>query len=153
MYVVGIHLFPFFSKRLDSNRLAAPLPQTLGEIVLAASSDNIPQPTHLIMCVRTMPLLIRIYISHMLLICDNFRTPSHLQSITSTIAAQNSSTFFSGLAWKRKSVELAGGSLSDTTFWDSFGGLSESRRLSFGYTKTNTWVKSVLVAGGTRISL
>lgn len=55
---------------------------------------------------------------------------------------------FGGFAWSRKNVELAGGTLSDTTIWDGFGGLSVARRSSFGYNKTDPWLKCVLVAGG-----
>jgi len=77
-----------------------------------------------------------------------FITPSHLTSITNAITAHNRSSFFGGLAWKRKNVELAGGSLSDTTFWDGLGGLSAARRISFGYSKTDAWLKCVVVAGG-----
>jgi len=90
------------------------------------------------------PLSARItFLVHMML-----STPSHLTSITNAITAHNRSSFFGGLAWKRKNVELAGGSLSDTTFWDGLGGLSAARRISFGYCKTDAWLKCVVVAGG-----
>lgn len=48
----------------------------------------------------------------------------------------------------RKKVDLAGGTLSDTTIWDGFGGLSNARRSSFGYGKEDPWLKCVVVAGG-----
>jgi len=101
-----------------------PSSQTLGEIVRAAASGEMPQPSHL------------------------FITPAHLDSITKTITAHNRSSFFGSLAWKRKNIELAGGSLSDSTFWDGLGGLTTARRVSFGYGKADPWLKSVVVAGG-----
>lgn len=75
-------------------------------------------------------------------------TPAHLDSITKTITAHNGSSPLSGLAWARKKIELAGGSLSDSSVWDDLGGLSHARRTSFGYGKTDQWLKCVVVAGG-----
>ncbi|KAF8320094.1 acetyl-CoA synthetase-like protein [Clavulina sp. PMI_390] len=100
-----------------------PTPQNLGEIVRAAASENLGQPTHL------------------------FITPSHLESITNTITAHNKSTILGGLAWARKENELAGGTISNTTIWDEYGGLADARRSSFGYSKTDPWLKAVVVAG------
>lgn len=74
--------------------------------------------------------------------------PTHLDSITKAITTHSHGSFFGGLAWKRKNIELAGGSLSDSTFWDGLGGLAAARRTSFGYGKTDPWLKCVVVAGG-----
>ncbi|KAF8334058.1 acetyl-CoA synthetase-like protein [Cantharellus anzutake] len=96
---------------------------TLDEIVRAASS-GIPRPTHL------------------------FILPDHLDTLRSSIIAHASSSFYSGWAWGRKLVDLAGGALAENTFFDRIGGLNQARRATLGYSKTEPWLNAVVAAGG-----
>lgn len=97
---------------------------SLDEIVRATSVPGFPRPTHL------------------------FLTPAHLNSLTTIIISHASSSTFGGWAWARKLVELASGSLSDSTIWDTLGSLSSSRRLALGWSSSEPWIKAVVVAGG-----
>jgi len=112
---------------LDSTSLLqsanGPVRPTLDEIVRAASS-GIPRPTHL------------------------FILPDHLDALRSSIIAHATSSFLSGWAWGRKQVDLSGGSLAENTFFDKIGGLSQARRATLGYSKTDPWLNGVVVAGG-----
>jgi len=108
---------------LQSVNAIAPVRPTLDEIVRAASS-GIPRPTHL------------------------FILPDHLDALRSSIIAHASSSFLSGWAWGRKLVDLSGGSLTENTFFDKIGGLSQARRATLGYSKTEPWLNGVVVAGG-----
>ncbi len=74
--------------------------------------------------------------------------PNHLDALRSSIIAHSGSSFFSGWAWGRKLVDLSGGSLAENTFFDKIGGLSQARRATLGYSKTEPWLNGIVVAGG-----
>lgn len=113
---------------------------TLDEIVRAASS-GIPRPTHLFMLVASRSFERRRISRHRSL-------PDHLDALRSSIIAHASSSFLSSWAWGRKLVDLSGGSLTENTSFDKIGGLSQARRATLGYSKTEPWLNGVVVAGG-----